>query len=148
MKGLPLSLGLVALFALCAVCAQSDIPVQPDFQADKIVGKWYRIAVASNSNWLQPNKLSMKMGPTVITQTADGNLGVVVTHPIYPRVTKRVRERHHVRRIDTDVITERWNGLIHAQLLQKPVLHGAIFQDSNTVVLNTICPGYLLGLRS
>ncbi|XP_075435228.1 lipocalin-like isoform X2 [Ascaphus truei] len=89
MKGLPLSLGLVALFALCAVCAQSDIPVQPDFQADKIVGKWYRIAVASNSNWLQPNKLSMKMGPTVITQTADGNLGVVVTHPMMDRCEKK-----------------------------------------------------------
>ncbi|XP_075435230.1 lipocalin-like [Ascaphus truei] len=80
MKGLPLSLGLVALFALCAVCAQSDIPVQPDFQADKIIGKWYRIAVASNFDWLQPNKLNMKLGTTVITQTADGNLGVIVTY--------------------------------------------------------------------
>ncbi|MEE6513910.1 hypothetical protein FKM82_021759 [Ascaphus truei] len=80
MKGLPLSLGLVALFALCAVCAQSDIPVQPDFQADKIVGKWYSIAVASNFDRVQPNKLNRKMCTIVITQTADGNLGIVVTY--------------------------------------------------------------------
>ncbi|MEE6518388.1 hypothetical protein FKM82_029385 [Ascaphus truei] len=77
MKGLLLSLGLVALFALCA---QSDIPVQHDFQDDKIIGKWYSIAVAYNFDWLQPNQMSMKMGTIVITQTADGNLGVVATY--------------------------------------------------------------------
>ncbi|MEE6515194.1 hypothetical protein FKM82_023746 [Ascaphus truei] len=89
MKGLPLSLGLVALFALCAVCARCDISIQPDFQADKIIGKWYRIAVASNFDWLQPNKLSMKMGTTVITQTADGNLGVVETFVNLDRCEKK-----------------------------------------------------------
>ncbi|MEE6516808.1 hypothetical protein FKM82_026565, partial [Ascaphus truei] len=80
MKGLPLSLGLVALFALCA---QSDIPVQPDFQADKIVGKWYSIALASNSNsnWFQSKKQYMKMGTIFFTPTADGNLEVVATYP-------------------------------------------------------------------
>ncbi|XP_075435249.1 lipocalin-like isoform X1 [Ascaphus truei] len=89
MKGLLLSLGLVALFALCAVCAQSDIPVQPDFQDDKIVGKWYSIAMASNSNWFQSKKQYMKMCTTVITPTADGSLEVVSTYPKMDRCDQR-----------------------------------------------------------
>ncbi|MEE6512561.1 hypothetical protein FKM82_019624 [Ascaphus truei] len=85
MKGLLLSLGLVALFALCAVCAQPDIPVQPDFQDDKIAGKWYSIALASNFGWLQLKKQNMKMSTTVITPTADGNLKVEFTFPTMDR---------------------------------------------------------------
>ncbi|MEE6513264.1 hypothetical protein FKM82_020804, partial [Ascaphus truei] len=82
MKGLPLSLGLVALFALCAVCAQSDIPIQPDFQDDKVMGKWYSIAIASNFDWFQHNKQNSKMYTAVITPTADGNFESVSTHPM------------------------------------------------------------------
>ncbi|XP_075435226.1 lipocalin-like [Ascaphus truei] len=89
MKGLLLSLGLVALFALCAVCAQSDIPVQPDFQDDKIVGKWYSIALASNFDWFLPNKQNMKMYTAVLTSTADGNFEGVSIHPNSDRCEKK-----------------------------------------------------------
>ncbi|XP_075435248.1 lipocalin-like isoform X6 [Ascaphus truei] len=85
MKGILLSLSLVALFALCA---QSDIPVQPDFQDDKIIGKWYSIAVASNSNWFKSYKHLMNMSATVITQNADGNLEGVYTYPNSNRCQK------------------------------------------------------------
>ncbi|MEE6513863.1 hypothetical protein FKM82_021691 [Ascaphus truei] len=89
MKGLLLSLGLVALFALCAVCARSDIPIQPDFQDDKIVGKWYSIAMASNFDWFQSKKPYMKLCTTVITPTADGSLEVVSTYPNLDSCDKR-----------------------------------------------------------
>ncbi|XP_071981493.1 lipocalin isoform X2 [Engystomops pustulosus] len=86
MKGLMLSL---ALLALSALCAQGDVPVQPDFQEDKIVGKWYGIGLASNSNWFQARKQQMKMCTTVITPTADGNLDVVATYPKQDRCEQK-----------------------------------------------------------
>ncbi|CAJ0941568.1 unnamed protein product [Ranitomeya imitator] len=86
MKGLMLSLALVTLSALCAY---GEVPVQPDFQEDKIVGKWYGIGLASNSAWFQSKKQQMKMCTTVITPTADGNLDVVATYPKLDRCEKR-----------------------------------------------------------
>ncbi|XP_075435242.1 lipocalin-like isoform X1 [Ascaphus truei] len=105
MKGLLLSLGLVALFALCA---QSDIPVQPDFQDDKIVGKWYSLAVASNFDWYLPSKQYMKSCPTVITPTADGNLESVSTYPNLDRCEKTT-----MRYFKTDQ-----PGRFHAKIIQ------------------------------
>ncbi|XP_075435246.1 lipocalin-like isoform X4 [Ascaphus truei] len=78
MKGLLLSLGLVALFALCA---QSDMYVQHDFKDDKIIGKWYSIAVAYNSDWFKSYTHLMSMSTTVITPNGDGSLENVYTHP-------------------------------------------------------------------
>ncbi|KAM3910691.1 lipocalin [Leptodactylus fuscus] len=86
MKGLVLSLALVALSVLCA---HGDVPVQPDFQEERIVGKWYGIALASNSNWFQGKKQQMKMCTTVLTPTADGNLDVVATYPKLDRCEKK-----------------------------------------------------------
>ncbi|KAM4019692.1 lipocalin-like isoform 1-T1 [Anomaloglossus baeobatrachus] len=86
MKGLVLSFALVALSALCAY---GEVPVQPDFQEEKIVGKWYGIGLASNSAWFQSKKQQMKMCTTVITPTADGNLDVVATYPKLDRCEKR-----------------------------------------------------------
>ncbi|KAM4697169.1 LOW QUALITY PROTEIN: lipocalin-like [Rhinophrynus dorsalis] len=78
MKGLVLTLALVTV---CALCAQAEVPIQPDFQDGKIVGKWYSIGLASNSNWFQDKKQQLKMCSTVITPSADGNLEVVATYP-------------------------------------------------------------------
>lgn len=86
MKGLVLSL---ALFALSVLCAHGDVPIQPDFQEDKIVGKWYGIGLASNSAWFQAKKQQLKMCTTVITPTADGNLDVVSTFPKLDRCEKK-----------------------------------------------------------
>ncbi|XP_069842529.1 lipocalin isoform X1 [Dendropsophus ebraccatus] len=86
MKGLVLSLVLVTLSALCA---QGDVPVQPDFQEDKILGKWYGIGLASNSAWFQAKKQQMKMCTTIITPTADGNLDVVATFPKQDRCERK-----------------------------------------------------------
>ncbi|KAM4664710.1 lipocalin-like [Discoglossus pictus] len=86
MKGLLLNLGLVLL---CAVWAQADVPVQEDFQDDKVVGKWYSFGLASNSKWFQSKKQIMKMCTTVITPTADGNLEITITYPKMDRCEKR-----------------------------------------------------------
>ncbi|XP_063792241.1 prostaglandin-H2 D-isomerase [Pseudophryne corroboree] len=79
----------VALVVLSALCAQGEVPVQPDFQEDKIVGKWYGMALASNSAWFQSKKQVMKMCTTQITPTADGNLDVVATFPKQDRCEKK-----------------------------------------------------------
>uniref|UniRef100_A0A8C5QYW3 Lipocalin/cytosolic fatty-acid binding domain-containing protein n=1 Tax=Leptobrachium leishanense TaxID=445787 RepID=A0A8C5QYW3_9ANUR len=87
MKGLMLALGF--LVALCTLCAQAQPAIQPDFKPDKIVGKWYSFALASNSDWFQAKRGHMKMCTTVITPTADGNLEVESTYPKNDRCEKR-----------------------------------------------------------
>ncbi|XP_075041501.1 lipocalin-like [Mixophyes fleayi] len=86
MKGAVFSLALVALSVLCA---QAYVPVQPDFQEDKILGKWYGIGLASNSAWFKSMKQLLKMCTTVITPTADGNLDIVATYPKQDRCEKK-----------------------------------------------------------
>ncbi|XP_068105066.1 lipocalin-like [Hyperolius riggenbachi] len=85
MKGLVFSLAL----ALSVLYVQADVPLQPDFQQDRIVGTWYGIGLASNSAWFQAKKQMLKMCTTVITPTADGNLDVVATFPKQDRCEKK-----------------------------------------------------------
>ncbi|NWX15558.1 LIPO protein, partial [Aegotheles bennettii] len=67
-------LGVLGLALLGALHAQDDVPVQSDFQQDQLMGRWYSIGLASNSNWFKEKKHLMKMCTTVISATADGNL--------------------------------------------------------------------------
>ncbi|KFP55309.1 Lipocalin, partial [Cathartes aura] len=76
-------LGVLGLALLGALHAQDSIPVQTDFQQDKLTGRWYSIGLASNSNWFKEKKHVMKMCTTVISVTADGNLEVTSTYPKY-----------------------------------------------------------------
>ncbi|KAM9327151.1 lipocalin-like [Gastrophryne carolinensis] len=86
MKGLVLSLALATLSVLYV---QADVPLQPDLQEDKLVGKWYGIGLASDSEWFQARKQMLKMCTTTITPTADGNLEVVATFPKGDRCEKK-----------------------------------------------------------
>ncbi|KFU85344.1 Lipocalin, partial [Chaetura pelagica] len=74
-------LGVLGLALLGALQAQDGIPVQSDFQQDKLTGRWYTIGLASNSNWFKDKKHLMKMCTTIISTTADGNLEVTSTYP-------------------------------------------------------------------
>ncbi|KFP65873.1 Lipocalin, partial [Cariama cristata] len=76
-------LGVLGLTLLGALHAQDTVPVQTDFQQDKLTGTWYSIGLASNSNWFKEKKHLMKMCTTVISVTADGNLEVTSTYPKY-----------------------------------------------------------------
>ncbi|NXU59106.1 LIPO protein, partial [Turnix velox] len=82
-------LGLLGLALLGALQAQDDVPVQSDFQQDKMMGKWYSIGLASNSNWFKDKKHLMKMCTTVISATPDDNLEVVSTYPKGDHCEKR-----------------------------------------------------------
>ncbi|NWH61868.1 LIPO protein, partial [Geococcyx californianus] len=74
-------LAVLGLALLGALHAQDTIPVQSDFQQDKLMGKWYSIGLASNSNWFKEKKHLMKMCTTIISAAADGNLEVTSTYP-------------------------------------------------------------------
>uniref|UniRef100_A0A8B9RP71 Prostaglandin-H2 D-isomerase n=1 Tax=Accipiter nisus TaxID=211598 RepID=A0A8B9RP71_9AVES len=82
-------LGVLGLVLLGALHAQDSIPVQTDFQQDKLTGRWYSIGLASNSNWFKEKKHLMKMCTTVISVTADGNLEVTSTYPKGDQCEKR-----------------------------------------------------------
>ncbi|NXK32210.1 LIPO protein, partial [Piprites chloris] len=76
-------LSALGLALLGALHAQDSIPIQPDFQQDKLTGRWYSIGLASNSNWFKEKRHLMKMCTTIISTTADGNLEVTSTYPKY-----------------------------------------------------------------
>ncbi|KAJ1145625.1 hypothetical protein NDU88_011911 [Pleurodeles waltl] len=73
-----LSLGMVFL---CCLQAYAEVPVQPDFQDDKIVGQWFSIGTASNSKWFLDKSFSLTAHTAVINQNADGTLEVNSTYP-------------------------------------------------------------------
>ncbi|XP_066057387.1 lipocalin-like isoform X1 [Chamaea fasciata] len=73
---------LLSILALLGTLhAQDSIPVQTDFQQDKLTGRWYSIGLASNSNWFKEKRHLMKMCTTIISSTAEGNLEVTSTYP-------------------------------------------------------------------
>ncbi|XP_063265973.1 prostaglandin-H2 D-isomerase isoform X1 [Prinia subflava] len=74
-------LSILGLALLGTLHAQDSIPVQTDFQQDKLTGRWYSIGLASNSNWFKEKKHLMKMCTTIISTTAEGNLEVTSTYP-------------------------------------------------------------------
>ncbi|KFW82743.1 Lipocalin, partial [Manacus vitellinus] len=74
-------LSVLGLALLGVLHAQDSIPIQADFQQDKLTGRWYSIGLASNSNWFKEKRHLMKMCTTIISTTADGNLEVTSTYP-------------------------------------------------------------------
>ncbi|XP_009080590.1 PREDICTED: prostaglandin-H2 D-isomerase, partial [Acanthisitta chloris] len=80
--------------------AQDNVPVQADFQQDKLTGKWYTIGFASNSNWFKEKRHLMKMCTTIISTTADGNLEVTSTYPNY--TSPRWGSKHDIRVVETN----------------------------------------------
>ncbi|XP_068186813.1 lipocalin-like [Antennarius striatus] len=70
MTFLPMVLG--ALF--CSLGFSSDFHPQTDFNLEAMAGKWYLIGFASNAHWFVSRKTNMKMGTTMLTPTADGDL--------------------------------------------------------------------------
>uniref|UniRef100_A0A8C5QUV7 Lipocalin/cytosolic fatty-acid binding domain-containing protein n=1 Tax=Leptobrachium leishanense TaxID=445787 RepID=A0A8C5QUV7_9ANUR len=77
MKGLTLALGL--LVALCTLCAQAKPVIKPDINTDEITGKWFCLAVASESP--EETSESYTVFTSEFTFTADGKLKVETTIP-------------------------------------------------------------------
>ncbi|KAI4806645.1 hypothetical protein KUCAC02_017462 [Chaenocephalus aceratus] len=63
---------LVALMCALTVCA--DITPAADFDLQKMSGKWYTVAFASNAQWFVNNKAGIKTGTAVIVLTEGGDM--------------------------------------------------------------------------
>ncbi|XP_033933067.1 lipocalin-like isoform X1 [Pseudochaenichthys georgianus] len=63
---------LVALMCALTVCA--DITPAADFDLQKMSGKWYTVAFASNDQWFVNNKAGIKTGTAVIVLTEGGDM--------------------------------------------------------------------------
>ncbi|NWR65002.1 LIPO protein, partial [Bucorvus abyssinicus] len=77
----PTLLGILGLALLGALHAQDNIPVQPDFQQNEVLGRWYCVGLASNSPWFKEKRHLLTMCTTTISPSTDGNLEVSSTYP-------------------------------------------------------------------
>ncbi|KAK9975399.1 hypothetical protein ABG768_023442 [Culter alburnus] len=66
-------LGLLGVL-LCALAVSSEVTPQPDFDIERMAGKWYLIGFATNAEWFVARKANMKMGVAMLTPTDEGDL--------------------------------------------------------------------------
>ncbi|XP_037348634.1 prostaglandin-H2 D-isomerase [Talpa occidentalis] len=72
--------GLVLLGVLLGVLqTQAQVPLQPNFQQDKFLGRWFTTGLASNSSWLREKKAKLFVCRSEVTPAEDGGLNVTVT---------------------------------------------------------------------
>ncbi|XP_040819085.1 prostaglandin-H2 D-isomerase [Ochotona curzoniae] len=76
-----LCLGLVLLAAVGVLQsqAQAPVPVQPDFQQDKFLGRWFTAGLASNSSWFREKKAVMSMCLSDVAPMAEGGFNITTT---------------------------------------------------------------------
>ncbi|XP_047381752.1 prostaglandin-H2 D-isomerase [Sciurus carolinensis] len=70
---------LVLLGVLGVLQTRAQVSVQPDFQQDKFLGRWFSAGLASNSSWFREKKSMLSMCKSVLTPTADGGLNLTST---------------------------------------------------------------------
>ncbi|KAM7316653.1 prostaglandin-H2 D-isomerase [Alexandromys fortis] len=58
---------------------ESHGSVQPNFQEDKFLGRWYSAGLASNSSWFREKKPVLFMCKTVVAPSTDGGLNLTST---------------------------------------------------------------------
>ncbi|CAO2598538.1 Prostaglandin-H2 D-isomerase [Lemmus lemmus] len=58
---------------------ESHDSVQPNFQQDKFLGRWYSAGLASNSSWFREKKTVLFMCKTVVAPSTDGGLNLTST---------------------------------------------------------------------
>ncbi|XP_077005092.1 prostaglandin-H2 D-isomerase [Tamandua tetradactyla] len=82
----PRLLGVSLLGALMVLQTQAQGPnpgpqasVQPGFQQDKFLGRWFSAGLASNSTWFREKKALLSMCTAVAAPTADGGLNLTTT---------------------------------------------------------------------
>ncbi|XP_058158738.1 prostaglandin-H2 D-isomerase [Dasypus novemcinctus] len=69
--------GLLGAFVVLQT--RAEIPVQPGFQQDKFLGRWFCTGLASNSTWLREKKAVLSMCSSAAAPTADGGLNLTST---------------------------------------------------------------------
>uniref|UniRef100_A0A4W5RBL7 Zgc:153704 n=1 Tax=Hucho hucho TaxID=62062 RepID=A0A4W5RBL7_9TELE len=64
---------------LCSLVVTAEVMPQGDFNLQGVAGKWYVIGFATNAQWFVKHRADMKMGTTILTPTADGDLDIAYT---------------------------------------------------------------------
>ncbi|XP_048047730.1 lipocalin-like isoform X1 [Megalobrama amblycephala] len=78
MKTVILKILCVLLFA---VFASAEVMPMPDFDLEKMGGKWYLVGFATNAeSFVKSHKADMKMGTAMLVPTKDGDLELTYTH--------------------------------------------------------------------
>ncbi|NWI90943.1 LCN15 protein, partial [Pitta sordida] len=72
----------LALALLCLLRAGAEVPLQPDFDAEKFAGMWHVTATASNCSIFLKMKDGMKSSITTISFTPDGDLSMKLVWPL------------------------------------------------------------------
>ncbi|XP_062938671.1 prostaglandin-H2 D-isomerase isoform X1 [Cynocephalus volans] len=65
-------IGLALLGVLEVLQTQAQVSVQPDFQEDKFLGRWFSAGLASNASWFREKKAMLSMCKSVVAPTAGG----------------------------------------------------------------------------
>ncbi|KAM8803234.1 prostaglandin-H2 D-isomerase [Rhynchonycteris naso] len=71
-------MGLILLGAL-RTPAEADVSLQPNFQQEKFLGRWFTVGLASNSSWFLEKKAVLSTCLSVLAPTADGGLNLTNT---------------------------------------------------------------------
>ncbi|XP_058999235.1 prostaglandin-H2 D-isomerase [Mustela lutreola] len=76
---LRMGLVLLGVLGVLQTGAQPQVSLQPNFQQDKFLGRWYTSGLASNSSWFREKKSALSMCVSVVAPTADGGLNLTST---------------------------------------------------------------------
>ncbi|NXD83055.1 LCN15 protein, partial [Halcyon senegalensis] len=107
----------LALVLLCLLQAQAEVPMQPDFSAEKFAGTWHLAAVVSNCSVFLKVKDGMKSSIITISLMPEDNLAMKLVWPMLDKCQKfelllqrsgqaghymEVQEKRDMRVMDTD----------------------------------------------
>ncbi|XP_068020194.1 lipocalin-15-like isoform X2 [Melanerpes formicivorus] len=83
-----LMLPSLALALLCLLQAGAEVPVQPDFSAEKFAGPWHLVAAVSNCSVFLKMKDEMKSAIITISILPEGDLAMKVLWPLMDKCQK------------------------------------------------------------
>uniref|UniRef100_A0A8C3WRV0 Prostaglandin-H2 D-isomerase n=1 Tax=Catagonus wagneri TaxID=51154 RepID=A0A8C3WRV0_9CETA len=72
-------LGLVLLGTLGVLQMPAQASVQPNFQEDKFLGRWFTSGLASNSSWFLEKKKMLSMCISLVAAAPDGGFNLTST---------------------------------------------------------------------
>ncbi|XP_012663638.1 prostaglandin-H2 D-isomerase [Otolemur garnettii] len=127
--------GLVLLGVL-QTPAQAQVSVQPDFQQDKFLGRWFSAGLASNASWFLEKKAVLSMCRSMVAPSSDGGLNLTSTflrknqcetrtmllQPAGAHGSYRYRSPHWGSTYDISVVETNYNeyALLYSQGSKEP----------------------------
>ncbi|KAM7093216.1 prostaglandin-H2 D-isomerase isoform 1-T2 [Molossus nigricans] len=67
-----MGLVLPGVLGVLQPAAEAQVSLQPNFQQDKFLGRWFTSGLASNSSWFREKKAALTMCTSVIAPTGSG----------------------------------------------------------------------------